>query len=171
MKYEIWFRVVGTYIIYLKLGLKWGEVWGLGEESLLKRFWRNLKKKFDFLKSRLLKLIPITPFWKNCSERKKINQFSLWEMFWGYFCDSKLPIMKFNNQPFLRCQLAHTAHSAKFGGFFCLCTTGPHKWLVVKFHSGQFWVTEISPKHFPKAELVGLFFPLSNPSRKGCIGR
>ena len=44
------------------------------------------------------------------------------------------------NQPFLRCQLglAHTAHSAKFGGLFCLCTTGPHKWLVVKFHSGQF---------------------------------
>ena len=62
---------------------------------------------------------------------KKINQFSLWEMFWGYFCDSKLPRMKFNNQPFLRCQLAHTAHSAKFGGCFCLCTTSPRNWLVV----------------------------------------
>ena len=95
---------------------------------------------------------------------KKINQFGLWEMFWGYFCDSKLPRMKFNNQPFLRCQLAHTAHSAKFGRFFCLCT---QRWLVVKFHPGQFWVTEMSPKHFPKAELVDLFFPLSNPSRKG----
>ena len=88
-------------------------------------------------------------------------------MFWGYFCDSKLPRMKFNNQPFLRCQLAHTAHSAKFGGFFCLCTTGPHKWLIIKFHSGQFWVTEISPKHFPKAELVDLFSALRNLAKRG----
>ena len=51
---------------------------------------------------------------------KKINQFGLWEMFWGYFCDSKLPRMKFNNQPFLRAGGTQAKKSAKFGRMGCV---------------------------------------------------
>ena len=75
---------------------------------------------------------------KIAQREKKINQFGLREMFWGYFCDSKLPRMKFNNQPFLRCQLAHTAHSAKFGGFFAYVPPALINGWLLNFILGNF---------------------------------
>ena len=68
---------------------------------------------FKGIKNILYTLAPLSG--RIAQREKKINQFGLWEMFWGCFCDSKLPRMKFYNQPFWRAVGTQADKSAKLG--------------------------------------------------------
>ena len=84
--------------------------------------------------------------------KKKINQFGLYDMFWGCFCDSKLPRMKFNNYLALF-EIAASMHSP-----FCpnladlsACALPPSKRASCRI---SFWAIlshRNIPKHLPKA--------------------
>ena len=68
-------------------------------------------------------------FWWNWNEQSKSSINSLkWDM-------RQQSFMKIKIIPLALLQIAasSTAHSAQFGGFFCLCTTGPPKGLMVWF--------------------------------------
>ena len=70
----------------------------------------------------------------------------------------KICISKWSVGRFWRYHLACTAHSAHFGGFFCLCTTGPSKAPNRSFWNRYFFEAYICTFHNLKSNLVELFF-------------
>ena len=90
--------------------------------------------------------------------KKKFNQIGLKIMKGIYNSLKKICISKWSVGRFWRYHLACTAHSAHFGGFFCLCTTGPSKAPNRSFWNRYFFEAYICTFHNLKSNLVELFF-------------
>ena len=90
--------------------------------------------------------------------KKKFNQIGLKIMKGTYNSLKKICISKWSVGRFWRYHLACTAHSAHFGGFFCLCTTGPSKAPNRSFWNRYFFEAYICTFHNLKSNLVELFF-------------
>ena len=90
--------------------------------------------------------------------KKKFNQIGLKIMKGTYNSFKKICISKWSVGRFWRYHLACTAHSANFGGFFCLCTTGPSKAPNRSFWNRYFFEAYICTFHNLKSNLVELFF-------------
>lgn len=85
-----------------------------------------------------------------------------------YHSFKKISISKWSVGQFWRYHLACTAHSANFGGFFCLCTTGPSKAPNRSFWNEAFFKAYICTFHYLKSNLVELFFCQTRASEYMC---
>ena len=100
--------------------------------------------------------------------KKKFNQIGLKIMKGTYNSFKKISISKWSVGHFWRYHLACTAHSAHFGGFFCLCTTGPSKAPNRSFWNRYFFEAYICTFHNLKSNLVELFFCQTHASDYMC---
>ena len=105
---------------------------------------------------------------KHGFDKKKFNQIGLKIMKGTYNSLKKICISKWSVGRFWRYHLACTAHSAHFGGFFCLCTTGPSKAPNRSFWNEAFFEAYICTFHNLKSNLVELFFCQTHASDYMC---